>query len=54
MQVNQLSVFIENKSGYLVDVTRALARADNNIRALSIVETIDYSLLRLVYTPGGG
>ena len=48
MRVNQLSVFLENKSGRLADVTRALAEANINIRALSIADTIDYGLLRLI------
>ena len=48
MRVSQLSVFIENKSGRLADVTRALADAGINILALSIADTIDYGLLRLI------
>ena len=48
MKVNQLSVFIENKSGRLADVTNALADGNINIRALSIADTIDYGLLRLI------
>ena len=48
MKVSQLSVFIENKSGRLADVTRTLAESDVNIRALSIADTIDYGLLRLI------
>lgn len=48
MKVSQLSVFIENKSGRLADVTRAMANAGINIRALSIADTIDYGLLRLI------
>lgn len=48
MKVNQVSVFIENKSGRLTDVTRTLADAGVNIRALSIADTIDYGLLRLI------
>ncbi len=48
MKVNQLSVFLENKSGRLSDVTNALAAARINIRALSIADTIDYGLLRLI------
>ncbi len=48
MKVSQLSVFIENKSGRLADVTRSLADANINIRALSIADTIDYGLLRLI------
>ncbi|OFX13465.1 MAG: amino acid-binding protein [Armatimonadetes bacterium RBG_16_58_9] len=48
MNVSQLSVFIENKSGRLAEVTRSLADANINIRALSIADTIDYGLLRLI------
>ncbi len=48
MKVSQLSVFIENKSGRLADVTHALADANINIRALCIADTIDYGLLRLI------
>ncbi|MCE5199417.1 ACT domain-containing protein [bacterium] len=48
MKVSQLSVFLENKSGRLADVTRALADAKVNIRALSIADTIDYGILRLI------
>lgn len=48
MKVSQLSVFIENKSGRLADVAHALADGKINIRALSIADTIDYGLLRLI------
>ncbi len=48
MKVSQLSVFIENKSGRLADVARSLENAKINIRALSIADTIDYGLLRLI------
>jgi len=48
VKVSQLSVFIENKSGRLADVTRALENGRINIRALSIADTIDYGLLRLI------
>ncbi len=48
MKVSQLSVFIENKSGRLADVTRTLSEGNINIRALSIADTIDYGLLRLI------
>lgn len=48
MKVSQLSVFIENKSGRLADVTHTLADNSVNIRALSIADTIDYGLLRLI------
>lgn len=41
-------MFLENKSGRLADVTRTLADNAINIRALSIADTIDYGLLRLI------
>jgi len=48
VKVSQLSVFLENKSGRLADVTRTLSENKINIRALSIADTIDYGLLRLI------
>jgi len=48
MTAIQISVFLENKSGRLAEVTKALAEAGVNIRALSLVETIDYGVLRLI------
>ena len=48
MSAIQISVFLENKSGRLAEVTQTLAKADVNIRALSLAETIDYGVLRLI------
>lgn len=48
MMAVQISVFLENKSGRLAEVTHALAGAEVNIRALSLAETIDYGVLRLI------
>ena len=48
MQVEQISVFIENKSGRLAEVTRALGEAGINIRALSLADTSDFGILRLI------
>jgi hypothetical protein len=48
MTAIQISVFLENKSGRLAEVLRALAKAGVNIRALSLAETIDYGVLRLI------
>ncbi len=48
MTAIQISVFLENKSGRLAEVTHALAQAGVNIRALSLAETIDYGVLRLL------
>jgi hypothetical protein len=48
VKVRQVSVFLENKSGRLYEVCRCLADAGVNIRALSIAETADYGVLRLI------
>lgn len=48
MTAIQISVFLENKSGRLAEVTHALAKGEINIRALSLAETIDYGVLRLI------
>lgn len=48
MQVEQISVFLENKAGRLAEVTRCLAVAKINIRALSLADTSDFGILRLI------
>ncbi len=48
MKVDQISVFVENKPGRLEHVTRVLADADINIRALSLADTSDFGILRLI------
>ncbi|MFO7955926.1 MAG: ACT domain-containing protein [Candidatus Brocadiia bacterium] len=48
MFVKQLSVFIENRSGRLAAATRALADEDINILALSLADTADFGILRLI------
>lgn len=48
MKVKQISVFLENKSGRMAAVTRLLAEAGINIRALSIADTSDFGILRLI------
>jgi hypothetical protein len=48
MKVEQISVFLENKSGRLAEVTNILSRADINIRALSLADTADFGILRLI------
>lgn len=48
MKVEQISIFIENKSGRLAEVTRILGEADINIRALSLADTSDFGILRLI------
>ena len=48
MSLKQLSIFVENKQGALVGVTDALAANDINLRALSIADTEDFGILRLI------
>ena len=50
MKVKQISVFLENKSGRLAEVTQILGSRDINIRALSIADTTDFGILRLIVT----
>ena len=48
MSLKQLTVFVENKQGSLVDITDTLATNNVNLRALSIADTQDFGLLRLI------
>lgn len=48
MLVKQISVFLENKSGRLADVTRTLGKNNIDISALSIADTTDFGILRLI------
>ena len=48
MSLKQLTVFVENKQGALVDITDTLAENNVNLRALSIADTQDFGLLRLI------
>jgi len=48
MAIKQLTVFVENKQGTVVDITDVLAKNSINIRALSIAETRDFGILRLI------
>jgi hypothetical protein len=48
MQVEQISVFLENKTGRMSEVTAILAEADVNIRALALADTSDFGVLRLI------
>ncbi len=48
MRVEQISVFLENKTGRLAEVTRVLSKAGINIRALSLADTSDFGILRLI------
>ena len=48
MKVEQISIFIENKSGRLAEVTGILGQEGVNIRALSLADTSDFGILRLI------
>ena len=48
MSIKQITVFVENKQGSLVSITDTLAKNEVNIRALSIAETEDFGVLRMI------
>jgi hypothetical protein len=48
MHIQQLSVFLEDRSGRLTELTRILAENDINIIALNVAETTDYGIVRMV------
>ena len=48
MEIKQISVFLENNAGRLGEVTRVLAEAEVNLRAISIADTADFGILRLI------
>lgn len=48
MELEQLSVFLENRAGRLAEVTAVLGNAGINIRALSLADTADFGILRII------
>lgn len=48
MQIQQLSIFVENKPGRLAEITETLANANVDIRAISIADTSDFGIMRLI------
>ena len=48
MHIQQLSVFLEDRSGRLTELTRILSDNDVNITALSVAETSDFGIVRMV------
>ena len=48
MAIQQISVFVENKQGKLVETVKTLAENDINIRAMSIADTKDFGILRMI------
>lgn len=50
MAIKQLSIFVENREGTLVTVTDAIAKAGIDIRAMSVADTNDFGIFRLIVT----
>ena len=48
MNIHQISIFMENRAGQLAEVTKLLAQENVDIRAISIAETTDYGLARMI------
>jgi len=48
MKIKQISVFLENKKGRLYEALSALSKSGVNIRALSIADTSDFGILRMI------
>ena len=48
MTIQQISVFLENRAGQLAEITKILADNGIDLRALSIAETADYGVLRMI------
>ena len=48
MIIKQISIFMENTTGRLADITALLAKAGINLRAISIADTTDFGILRMV------
>ena len=48
MHIHQISVFLENRTGQLAEITQLLAQQNIDIRAISIAETTDYGVARMI------
>lgn len=48
MTVSQLSIFVENNPGKLYEITKTLGNAGVDIRAMSIADTTDFGIMRLI------
>ena len=46
--INQISIFLENRAGSLSEITQLLANSGINLRAISISESADYGVLRII------
>ncbi|MBQ4641704.1 MAG: ACT domain-containing protein [Oscillospiraceae bacterium] len=48
MNIHQISVFLENRTGQLAEITGILAENHIDLRAISIAETADYGIVRMI------
>lgn len=48
MSIKQISIFVENRTGHLSEVTSLLSENNVNLRALSIADTSDFGILRII------
>jgi len=48
VQIKQISIFLENNAGRLAEVTGVIAKAGVDIRAISIADTADFGILRVI------
>ena len=48
MNIKQISIFVENKKGRLAEITKTLAQNNIDISALSIADTTEFGILRLI------
>ena len=48
MKIRQISVFLENKVGRILEITEILGQSNINIRALSLADTSDFGILRMI------
>ncbi len=54
MTIDQLTVFVENEPGRLLEITEALSNAGIDLRALSIADTAEFGILRLIVSDPQG
>ena len=48
MIIRQISIFLENKPGQLAGICRALAKAEVNIATLSLADSADFGIVRMI------
>lgn len=48
MSIKQLSVFVGNEKGSIADITEMLSNAGVNLRAMTVADTVDFGILRLI------